>query len=42
MKNNLKNGRAGGASFIRAEDIKAWLRGIIDEEDIREKKQCYI
>ena len=34
VKNNLNNGRAGGASFIRAEDIKAWLRGIIDEEDI--------
>jgi len=29
----LRNGRAGGASLMRAEDIKAWLRGVEDEED---------
>ena len=25
---DLTNGRAGGASGMRAEDVKAWLRGI--------------
>ena len=29
----LRNGRAGGASKMRAEDIKGWLRGIREEED---------
>jgi exonuclease III len=29
----LRNGRAGGASRMRAEDIKGWLRGIIEEEE---------
>jgi len=29
----LSNGRAGGASGIRAEDVKAWLQGIRREED---------
>ena len=33
VKKRLKNGRAGGASFIRAENIKEWLRGMEDEED---------
>ena len=28
----LRNGRAGGASNMRAEDIKSWLRGAEDEE----------
>jgi hypothetical protein len=30
----LSNGRAGGASGMRAEDVKAWLRGIKLEEDL--------
>jgi len=30
---NLRNGRAGGASKIRAEHIKDWLSGIVDEEE---------
>ena len=29
----LTNGRAGGASGMRAEDVKAWLQGIKREED---------
>ena len=29
----LTNGRAGGASGMRAEHVKAWLRGILEEED---------
>jgi hypothetical protein len=29
----LSNGRAGGASGMRAEDVKAWLRGVKLEED---------
>jgi hypothetical protein len=29
----LSNGRAGGASGMRAEDVKAWLHGIKLEED---------
>jgi hypothetical protein len=29
----LTNGRAGGASGMRAEDVKAWLRGVQLEED---------
>ena len=29
----LQHGRIGGASKMRAEDIKQWLRGIIDEEE---------
>ena len=33
VKRKLKNGRAGDALFIRAEDIKKWLRGMEDEED---------
>ena len=28
---NLRNGRAGGDSKIRAEHIKDWLSGIVDE-----------
>jgi hypothetical protein len=30
---NLRNGRSGGAAKIRAEDIKRWLRGMIEEEE---------
>jgi hypothetical protein len=30
----LSNGHAGGVSGIRAEDVKAWLRGIELEEDL--------
>jgi len=30
---NLRNGRSGGAAKIRAEDIKQWLRGMIEEEE---------
>jgi hypothetical protein len=30
---NLPSGRTGGASNMRAEDIKQWLRGIMLEED---------
>jgi len=29
----LKLGRAGGTSKIRAEDIRGWLRGAVEEED---------
>ena len=29
----LKNGRAGGASKIRTEDMKMWLCGMRDEEE---------
>ena len=29
----LKNGRTGGASGMRAEDIKGWLRGAVREEE---------
>jgi hypothetical protein len=29
----LSNGRAGDASGMRAEDVKAWLRGVKLEED---------
>jgi hypothetical protein len=29
----LSNGRAGGTSGMRAEDVKTWLRGIKLEED---------
>ena len=29
----MNNGRAGGSSRIRAEDLKGWLRGALDEED---------
>ena len=29
----MRNGRAGGASKIRAEDMKTWLRGAIEEEE---------
>jgi hypothetical protein len=29
----LTNGRAGGASGMRAEHVKAWLRGVVEEED---------
>jgi hypothetical protein len=29
----LTNGRAGGASGMRAEHVKAWLRGALEEED---------
>ncbi|EJK59174.1 hypothetical protein THAOC_20641 [Thalassiosira oceanica] len=32
-KVRLKNGRAGGASRLCAEDVKGWLRGMGDEED---------
>jgi hypothetical protein len=30
---DLTNGRAGGASGMRAEDVKAWLHGITRKED---------
>ncbi len=30
----LSNGCAGGASGMRAEDVKAWLRGVKLEEDL--------
>ncbi len=29
----LSNGRAGGASGMRTEDVKAWLSGVKLEED---------
>ncbi|KAL7550925.1 hypothetical protein ACHAWF_014991, partial [Thalassiosira exigua] len=29
----MPNGRAGGNSFMRAEDMKEWLRGMKEEED---------
>jgi hypothetical protein len=29
----LTNGRAGGASGMRAEHVKTWLRGVLKEED---------
>ena len=29
----MKNGRAGGAAGMRAEDIKGWLRGMEREEE---------
>jgi hypothetical protein len=29
----LTNGRAGGASGMRAEHVKAWLWGVMEEED---------
>ena len=29
----LKNGRTGGVSGMRAEDIKGWLRGAVREEE---------
>ena len=32
VKESLKNRRAGGASNMRGEDIKGWLRGIKKEE----------
>ena len=35
---NRTNGRTGGASFIRAEDMKGWLRGVEREEDPDEEK----
>ena len=28
VKSQLRNGRTGGASGMRAEDLKAWLRGV--------------
>ena len=31
--NEMKNDRAGGASIMRAEDLKEWLTGIIDKEE---------
>jgi hypothetical protein len=30
----LTNGRAGGASGMRAEHVKLWLRGALEEEDL--------
>ena len=33
----LRNGRTGGASTMRAEDIKAWLAGIKREEEAAKK-----
>eukprot|EP00957_Ditylum_brightwellii_P195263 14875732-Ditylum_brightwellii.AAC.1 len=30
---DIRNGRAGGASTIRAEDLKAWLQGVVQEEE---------
>ena len=35
---DLRNGRAGGASYMRAEDVKSWLRGIEAEEAGEEPK----
>ena len=29
----LCNGRAGGASGIKAEHLKEWLRGVLEEEE---------
>ena len=29
---HLPNGRAAGASLMRAEDVKRWLRGILENE----------
>ena len=29
----LTNGRAGGASGMRAKHVKVWLRGVLEEED---------
>ena len=29
----LTNGRVGGASGMRAEHVKAWFRGVVEEED---------
>jgi hypothetical protein len=31
---DLTNSRAGGASGMRTEDVKAWLQGIRQEEDL--------
>ena len=33
VREGLKRGRAGGASGMRAEDLKRWLRGAMEEED---------
>ena len=33
----LRNGRAGGESTMRAEDIKSWLRGMEREEEATKK-----
>ena len=33
----LRNGRAGGASRVRAEDMKEWLRGARAEEKAQEE-----
>ena len=33
----LPNGRAGGNSFMRAEDMKEWLLGMTDEEDEKQE-----
>jgi hypothetical protein len=40
VKYHLKSGRAGGASFLRAEDIKRWLRDIEQEEDPERSGGC--
>ncbi|EJK77299.1 hypothetical protein THAOC_00876, partial [Thalassiosira oceanica] len=37
VRARLKNGRVSGASQLRAEDVKGWLRGMEDEEDPREE-----
>ena len=29
----MRNGRAGGTSGIRAEHIKGWQQGVLDEDD---------
>ena len=29
----LRSGRTGGASKMKAEDIKEWLRGVIEDDD---------
>ena len=34
----LSNGRTGGASFMRAENLKEWLRGQLEEEQEDEEK----
>ena len=35
----LRNGRAGGASKMKAEDIKGWLRGLLREEKEEEGEE---
>ena len=37
LREAVKNGRTGGPSGMRAEDVKAWLRGIQLEEDPKDE-----